>query len=87
MKLTLKQIIESASDYETGELGLRSCVERYCEDHGIPQEIGDSACEWFEEKSAIEAGIPASVARNQARLGRHFSREYIEFKSGRSSIL
>lgn len=74
----INQIIDKSADYEDGETGADACIDLYCEEEGIAEEI-----EVYTEREALAAGIPLSVIRGEKKLSDVFSQNYIDFKCGR----
>lgn len=78
MAIDLEKIIEGAADYEDGETGMSRCVELYCKDRGIDEQIAEKAYQIWFTREARGAGIPLSVIEGKTKLSDHFSSEYIE---------
>jgi hypothetical protein len=75
-----ENIIKNAADYEDGETGLISCVEKYCEEHNVDLAIGYEAYDYYIKKKALAAGIPLSVIEEKKKLSECFSQDYINWK-------
>lgn len=79
----INKIINGAIEYEDGETGEDRCIERYCEDNGIDEEICELAQQIAFERSASQAGIPLKVIRGEKKLKEVFSKEYINYQTGK----
>lgn len=61
-------IVKGAGDLEDGETGMARCIEAYCQEHGIAEEVGHAVYEaWFKQE-AVEHGVPAAVVEGRERL-------------------
>lgn len=81
----LRQIIDGASDYADVDMPMHKCIEKYCLDNGIPEEVGDEAYDLASRDNALEAGIPLSVIEGKTKLTDHFSQEYIDQQCNKDS--
>jgi hypothetical protein len=76
----LDEIIQAAADYEDGELGMNGCIEHYCQDNDISDEICWQAQIRAFTQGALSAGIPIPVIQGKRTLRDYFSQDYINFK-------
>ena len=81
-----EKIIAGSREYADYDVSWSECIERYCEDNNIPQEIGDQAYHIYLRREAISHGIPASVVDGKTKLTDHFSQEYINEQCGRTKL-
>jgi hypothetical protein len=79
--MTIEQIISGAIDLEDGETGINKCIDWFCKENSICQDLADKAKHEAFKQGAIEAGIPLLVIEGKTKLTDHFSKEYINFKS------
>ena len=77
---SVASILEGAAELEDGETGIHRCVELYCEQMGIPADIGEIAVKEFLKRAALSSGIPLSVIEGKTKLSDHFSPDYIRMK-------
>jgi hypothetical protein len=68
------------------DLKCEVCGKALSEDHHS-DESGDYCWPCYEaamKQSALDAGIPLSVIEGKTKLSDHFSKEYIEYRCGRT---
>lgn len=63
----VEEIIEKSAEYEDGETGMARCIQMYCKDNLISEDICQQAQKFAFEQSALDAGIPLAVIRGNER--------------------
>lgn len=88
---TLNQLLESATISEVGQDGddlkCYGLEDRYADDTACLLATEWITSAWEEEQAkrpALEAGIPLSVVEGKTKLKDHFSKEVIDFNTGKT---
>jgi hypothetical protein len=85
--MELLKIIKESEQYADIDMDVTKCIEQYCQENNIPEEIAEKAIELAYRNEAINAGIPISVIEGRTKLTDHFTKEYIDFKTNREELL
>jgi len=79
--MDVDQILKGSLDYEDGETGVDRCIDLFCDQQGVSDQLRERAKWEAFKRGALGAGIPLSVIEGKTKLCDHFSPDYIRFQT------